>query len=186
VNNFLILRFQAATMRIPPEQSARRMMQQSLDRADQLLVASRQKVKELRPDTQESAELPNAIARESEQLSQIYAAKFSLVVQGSRRELHPIVNEEGLLIARAPESRELSVQLHRQSVAVTISSLCPQMSRATVPSVICAPELVKIGTPARRYFVTRGIATKSCGGQRAIRAGAPYQLQAPVCMSVFT
>jgi hypothetical protein len=31
-----------------------------------------------------------------------------------------------------------------------------------------------------------GIATKSCGGQRAIRASAPYQLQAPVCMSVFT
>lgn len=33
VNNFLILRFQVATMRIPPEQSARRMMEQSFDRA---------------------------------------------------------------------------------------------------------------------------------------------------------
>jgi signal transduction histidine kinase len=45
----LILRFQAAADRIPPDAPARGLMEKSLDRADKLLTESRDKVKDLRP-----------------------------------------------------------------------------------------------------------------------------------------
>ena len=49
----LIWRFQAATDRIPADEPARQLMEQSLDRADELLEESRDKVKDLRPATSE-------------------------------------------------------------------------------------------------------------------------------------
>jgi signal transduction histidine kinase/ligand-binding sensor domain-containing protein len=97
----LIWRFQAAADRIrPPDQSARQLMEQSLDRADKLLAESRDKVKDLRTGAAEIAELTQALAAEGEQLAQQYSAKFHLSVQGTARTLHPIVREEGFLIAR--------------------------------------------------------------------------------------
>ena len=45
----LIWRFQAATDRIPATEPAKELMERSLDRADQLLAESRDKVKDLRP-----------------------------------------------------------------------------------------------------------------------------------------
>ena len=97
----LIWRFQAAADRIsPPDQPARQLMEQSLDRADKLLAESRDKVKDLRTGACEIAELTQALAAEGEQLAQQYSAKFRLSVQGALRVLHPIVREEGFLIAR--------------------------------------------------------------------------------------
>jgi signal transduction histidine kinase len=96
----LIWRFQAATNSIPPDQPARQMMEQSLDRADKVLEESRDRVKDLRPIASEVADLTPAIAAEGEQLAQHHAAKFRVSVQGTPRELHPIVRDEGFLIAR--------------------------------------------------------------------------------------
>ncbi len=45
----LIWRFQSDANRIPPDQPARQLMEQSLDRADKLLEESRDRVKDLRP-----------------------------------------------------------------------------------------------------------------------------------------
>jgi len=96
----LIWRFQAATDRIPPDAPARALMEQSLDRADQLLGESRDKVKELRPKAREDADLPHTLAQEGEHLSQLHPGRFRISVEGVRRDLHPIVREEGFLIAR--------------------------------------------------------------------------------------
>jgi len=97
----LIWRFQAAADGIsPPDQPARQLMEQSLDRADKLLAESRDKVKDLRTGACEAAELTQALATEGEQLAQQYSAKFRLSVQGTARTLHPIVREEGYLIGR--------------------------------------------------------------------------------------
>jgi signal transduction histidine kinase len=96
----LIWRFQAATDRIPGDEPARQLMEQSLDRADKLLGESRDKVKELRPAATDVADLAQAIATEGEQFAQLHPVSFKVSVQGERRDLHPIVREEGFLIAR--------------------------------------------------------------------------------------
>jgi signal transduction histidine kinase/ligand-binding sensor domain-containing protein len=96
----LIWRFQAAADRIPPGEPARRLMEQSLDRADKLLGEGRDRVKDLRPRAGDVVDLVQALAAEGEQFAQLQPAKFRVSVQGTRRDLHPIVCEEGFLIAR--------------------------------------------------------------------------------------
>jgi signal transduction histidine kinase/ligand-binding sensor domain-containing protein len=96
----LIWRFQAASDRIPAGEPARQLMEQSLDRADHLLREGRDKVKDLRPSTSDVADLAQAFAAEGDHLAQAHSAEFRVSVQGALRELHPLVREEGFLIAR--------------------------------------------------------------------------------------
>jgi signal transduction histidine kinase/ligand-binding sensor domain-containing protein len=96
----LIWHFQAATNRIPSGEPARQLLEESLDRADKLLEEGRDKVKDLRPSAVDVVDLPQALAAECEQFSQGHVTKSRVSVQGTRRELHPIVREEGFLIAR--------------------------------------------------------------------------------------
>ena len=96
----LIWRFQAATDRIPRSEPARALMEQSLDRADRLLEEGRDRVKDLRPAAHHTGDLAQALAAEGEQFVQLHAANFRVSVQGERRDLHPIVREEGFMIAR--------------------------------------------------------------------------------------
>jgi signal transduction histidine kinase/ligand-binding sensor domain-containing protein len=96
----LIWRFQAATDRIPSDEPARRLMEQSLDRADKLLAEGRDRVKDLRPTVVDVADLAQALAAEGEQFGQLHPAQFRVSVQGAPRDLHPMVREEGFIIAR--------------------------------------------------------------------------------------
>lgn len=96
----LIWRFQAAADRISGDEPARQLLEQALDRADQLLGESRDKVQDLRPAASKHADLAQALAAEGEQFAQLHPARFRMSVQGSSRELHPIVREEGFLIGR--------------------------------------------------------------------------------------
>jgi len=96
----LIWRLQGTADRIPQDQPARQEMQQSLDRADELLAESRDRVKDLRPRPDEVADLPESLSAEGEQLAQQHSARFRVMVQGSRRELHPIVRDEAYFVAR--------------------------------------------------------------------------------------
>jgi signal transduction histidine kinase len=96
----LIWRFQAAADRIPPDQTARQLMEESLDRADKLLEESRDRVKDLRPAACDGADLAQALAAEGEQFAQLHPAKFTVRVEGTPRALHPIVREEVFLIGR--------------------------------------------------------------------------------------
>jgi signal transduction histidine kinase/ligand-binding sensor domain-containing protein len=95
----LIWRFQAVSQSLPVEHGRERM-EEALDRADRLLAESRDRVKDLRPSPGSMAELVDALATEGEQLAQLKPANFRVTVQGVHRELHPIVREEGFLIAR--------------------------------------------------------------------------------------
>jgi len=96
----LILRFQAVADRIPKREPARDLMENSLERADQVLAESRDRVKDLRALDGDVAELAQALAAEGEQLALAHPARFRASVEGVRRDLHPIVREEALLIAR--------------------------------------------------------------------------------------
>lgn len=96
----LIWRFQAAADRIPQNEPARQLLEQSLDRADKLLGESRDKVKDLRPTGSDTSDLAKALAAEGEQFAQFHEALFKASVEGASRDLHPIVREEGFLIGR--------------------------------------------------------------------------------------
>jgi len=96
----LILRFQAAADRIAPGEPVRRLMEESLDRADKLLEEGRDRVKDLRPTGSDVADLAQALAAEGEQFARLHSAVFRVSVEGTRRDLHPIVREEGFLIGR--------------------------------------------------------------------------------------
>jgi signal transduction histidine kinase len=96
----LIWRFQAATARIPPNEPARTLMEQSLERADKLLSEGRDKVKDLRAAETDRSDLAEALTTEAEQLAPAHPTEFRLNVEGTRRDLHPIVREEAFLVAR--------------------------------------------------------------------------------------
>jgi signal transduction histidine kinase/ligand-binding sensor domain-containing protein len=96
----LIWKFQAATDRIPPCEPARKLMEQSLDRADKLLGEGRDRVKDLRAAESDCSHLCEALAAEGEQLAVEQPAEFRLSVEGVPRDLHQIAREETFLIAR--------------------------------------------------------------------------------------
>jgi signal transduction histidine kinase/ligand-binding sensor domain-containing protein len=96
----LILRFQAGANLIAPQDPARKVLEGALARADQVLIESRNHVKELRTSATMRGDLPSALARVGEDLSDEGEAAFSLVVEGSPQPLHPILKEEAFLIGR--------------------------------------------------------------------------------------
>jgi signal transduction histidine kinase len=96
----LIWRFQAVADRIPKHEPSRDLMEQALDRADQVLGERRDRVKDLRASGRGVADLPQALAAEGEQLALVHPTQFRASVEGAPRDLHPIVREEVWLIAR--------------------------------------------------------------------------------------
>jgi signal transduction histidine kinase/ligand-binding sensor domain-containing protein len=96
----LIWRFQAVADRIPKHEPSRDLMERTLERADQVLGESRDRVKDLRASGSDVADLPQALAAEGEQLALAHPAQFRTSAEGVHRDLHPIVREEALLIAR--------------------------------------------------------------------------------------
>jgi signal transduction histidine kinase/ligand-binding sensor domain-containing protein len=95
----LVLRFRAAVSRLPQE-PARSAMEQALDRADGVLAEGRDAVKQLRSAPEGDLELSQAIAAFGEELAREEACHFKSTIEGMPRELHPIVREEVMLIAR--------------------------------------------------------------------------------------
>lgn len=88
----LMLRFQSATERIPEDEPARKLMEDALDRADRVLAEGRDKVSELRASI--SSDLPESLTLVANELSRDYAVAFEADVEGTPRELSPLVQEE--------------------------------------------------------------------------------------------
>ncbi len=90
----LILQFQAVSARIPSHEPASDMMERALTRADEVLLESRSRVKDLRDSLELRDDLPATLESVGQQLSQESPAAFGVIVEGSTRKLHPIVQEE--------------------------------------------------------------------------------------------
>jgi signal transduction histidine kinase/ligand-binding sensor domain-containing protein len=93
----LVLRFQAVAERIPASEPARRMIDQALERADDVLVEGRDRVKNLRHAAQ-TRPLPEALTDVIKGLSITDGIEFSIVVEGERRELNPLVRDDAFWI----------------------------------------------------------------------------------------
>jgi signal transduction histidine kinase len=101
-----MLRFQSARDLLPAHPAtAVEALDGALDRADQAIVEGRDAIQNLRSSTTVSNELAQAIATLAEELtngpdSERGSARFRMSVEGSSRDLHPIVRDDIHRIAR--------------------------------------------------------------------------------------
>jgi ligand-binding sensor domain-containing protein/signal transduction histidine kinase len=93
----LILRFQAVAERIPISEPARQMIEKALDRADEVLVEGRDRVKNLRLTAQMKT-LREAFTEVIKDLAVGKGVEFSVVVEGDARRLNPLVRDEAYWI----------------------------------------------------------------------------------------
>jgi signal transduction histidine kinase/ligand-binding sensor domain-containing protein len=96
----LILRFQAGTNRVSPQDPGRKVLESALERADQVLIEGRNRVKGLRASAQMQGDLPAALEKVGEQLALDSDVRFSLAIEGTPLSVHPILKEEIFLIVR--------------------------------------------------------------------------------------
>jgi len=113
----LILRFQAVAARIPPHEAASEMMESALNRADEVLIESRDRVKDIRFSAQAAGDLPESLAALGEELSQAHPGQLSIEIQGAQRTLHPAARDEVLMIGREALSNAF-----RHACAVSIEA----------------------------------------------------------------
>jgi signal transduction histidine kinase/streptogramin lyase len=93
----VILRFQAVAERIPASEPARQMIEKVLDRADEVLVQGRDRVKNLRLTAQMKS-LPEGLTDVIKDLAVGKGVEFSVVVEGELCKLNPLVRDEAYWI----------------------------------------------------------------------------------------
>jgi signal transduction histidine kinase len=95
----LILRLQAVDDLLPPGE-AKEELEQTLDRADEVVTESRKAVHDLRLSTVVTNDLARAVRTLGDELSNENSATFGFLVEGQVHELHPIVRDEVYRITR--------------------------------------------------------------------------------------
>ena len=96
----LILRFQAIANRIPVSDPNRAGIESALDRADQVMAAGRERVRDLRTSEATVGDLDEAFARIARDLSFDHAVQFKISAGGAQRELACETREEVYGIGR--------------------------------------------------------------------------------------
>ena len=95
----ITLRMQGVAKNMLIEDHPRKMMEEVLDRADEVLREARQRVRNLRRRATHENELPERLRKCGEGLSQDHAASFSLAIVGTPKVLEPSVEDEAYRIA---------------------------------------------------------------------------------------
>jgi ligand-binding sensor domain-containing protein/signal transduction histidine kinase len=96
----LILKFDAVAKQIPRDEPARLAMDEALDRADEVMGEGRERVRSLRAGASALSDLPAAFQRVADETAPGREATFKTIVEGSVRELNPMVLEESYSIGR--------------------------------------------------------------------------------------
>jgi signal transduction histidine kinase len=96
----LILKFHAIAGRIPAPDPVRQDMEKALDYADRVLTEGRDRVWSLRSGAVSPTDLPAAFQRVADELAQGRGVNVKTAVEGTARELHPVVLEESYSIGR--------------------------------------------------------------------------------------
>src|SRR5262249_15125500 len=96
----LILKFDAVARKIPAEEPTRRAIEETLDRADEVLAEGRDRARTLRGAPGALADLPEPFRRIAREAVHDRAMSVKSVVEGRERELNPIVLKESFSIGR--------------------------------------------------------------------------------------
>lgn len=115
----LILRIQAVANDLPTTLDARKKIEETLDKAEHTLVESRESITNLRT-SRAKGNLPRALALAAEELAQDFPTTFRVDVEGSRRQLHPLVQAEIEKIGREALVNAFR-HAHAQKIAVELS-----------------------------------------------------------------
>jgi ligand-binding sensor domain-containing protein/signal transduction histidine kinase len=95
----LMLRLQVVDEMLPPGK-AKQELEETLETGDQTIVEARNAVHDLRSATANMNDLAGALRALGQELATGHSANFRLVIEGPRRELHPIIRDEIYRIAR--------------------------------------------------------------------------------------
>lgn len=95
----LMLRLQVVNDLLPAG-TAKEQLEKTMERADQAIAEGRNAVYDLRSSTTATNELSEALDAVGNELSADHEAAFSLVVEGSPRNFHPIIRDEIYRISR--------------------------------------------------------------------------------------
>jgi ligand-binding sensor domain-containing protein/two-component sensor histidine kinase len=95
----LILKVHAGLRQIPTEVPGRQTIEKALDYGDQVVAEGRDRVRNLR-STAGLSDLSLAFQRVADEMRQDSSASVKTVVEGTKRELHPVVLEESYSIGR--------------------------------------------------------------------------------------
>jgi ligand-binding sensor domain-containing protein/signal transduction histidine kinase len=96
----LILKFDAVAKQIPRDEPTRLAMDEALDRADEVMGEGRERVRNLRAGASALTDLPAAFQRVADETAPGREATFKTIVEGSVRELKPMILEESYSIGR--------------------------------------------------------------------------------------
>ncbi len=107
----LLLRFQVVNQLISKNEKAHSIMEDAMNRADQLMSESRERIRDLRGETGAIATLPEALSGIGEERRTDESMGFRLVVEGAPRELDPMIRDEMYLIGREAIVNALSHSL---------------------------------------------------------------------------
>jgi signal transduction histidine kinase/ligand-binding sensor domain-containing protein len=95
----LMLRLQVVN-KLLPEGTAREQLEKTMERADEAIAEGRSAVYDLRVSATATNDLAEAVNAAGNELSADNDAAFELLVEGSPRDLHPIIRDEIYRIAR--------------------------------------------------------------------------------------
>ncbi len=98
--NGLVLRFEAVMKKMAPEDPAREMMGKALERADEVLLEGRLRVRDLRSEFPSQGDLAQSLAECGDELARHSTISFSFTIQGSPRALNANVLDEAYRIGR--------------------------------------------------------------------------------------
>lgn len=96
----LILRFHAITQKMSSNDPVRALIEQALDRADEVLGEGRDKVRDLRLSGGTAKDLAETFVALGEELSEDYPVKFRVITTGEEQAIDPVICEEIHLIVR--------------------------------------------------------------------------------------
>jgi signal transduction histidine kinase len=96
----LILRFQAASNRLDEADPTRAVLEQALDRADEVLAEGRHRVLDLRVPADTLSDLAKSLAAAGDELAQGRSVAFRTMIEGQPRQLSAQVNREAYSIGR--------------------------------------------------------------------------------------
>ena len=96
----LLLRFNTGTSLLKPDEPARAIFDEALVQSDQVMLAGRELLLDLRTGLGEASSLSEAFAAAEEDLLKIRDVKYKVIVHGEPKVLHPVVFEEVYRLGR--------------------------------------------------------------------------------------
>ena len=169
----LVLRFQVVDELLPARPGeAKDALDKALEKADQAIVEGRDAVHDLRSSTEVTNDLGHAVKALGDELASADSAKFHLAIEGSPRNLHPILRDEVYRIAREAVRNAFShAQARKIEAEITYGERLLRL-RIRDDGRGMDPEIVEEGRDGHYGLPGMRERAKRIGGQLNIWTGA--------------